>query len=109
MGSIIEYITSGMASATNEVVVWEFDENGRWIPYDPTVTRYIEHHYANFVSNKRAVNGTRLPPAGDSAMLTKLDLEPIDHMLGDYYVDLDRKEQIQKTPGACQCLCVDFA
>ena len=121
MGSQIGCIT-GMASPTNGVVVWEFWEYGRWIPYDPKVTTDIERHYAkanaNGIANANgvgilAVNGNQRPPAlqaaGASAVSTILHLKAIDHMLGDYYVDFGTMEQIQKTPGACQYLCVDFA
>ena len=111
-----------MASSTNGVVVWEFDENGRWIPYDPQVATDIEHHYAKLFSNQTgsgggilAVNGNQRPPALQAAGASAkpksvlLDLQPSGPILGNYYVDLSTMEQKQKTPGACQYLHVEFA
>ena len=70
-----------MASAGNRVVVWEFSENVRWIPYEPNVTRFIEQQLAS------GANAARL---GE-----------VDPSLNDYAIDLDNMEQIEHVSGAC--------
>ena len=63
-----------MASVGNRVIVWEFNENARWIPYEPNVTQFIEQQLASGA--------------------TAVRLGEVDPSL-NYFIDLVNMEQIE--------------
>ena len=102
-----------MTSADFGVVIWEFCENLRWIPYAPHVTQFIEHKFATVGANAngngngsrtRSVNGNAANATfpGIGSGICALNLVEADPLLKDYVIDFNSMEQIQHIAGLCQ-------
>ena len=104
-----------MTSADFGVVIWQFCENLRWIPYAPHVTQFIERKFASvgstaatgFTANANGnANGSGYAAANATfpsirSGICALNLVDADPLLKDYVIDFNCMEQIQHIAGLC--------
>ena len=97
-------------TANHGVIVWEWlDEHGRWRPYEPHVSDFVEQEYTNHQTKSKTASASSAPGtlslsssftlAAGLFTAPGVSLGTPDPNLSAYYVDFDHMQQLRPSTG----------